>query len=392
MAGGFMSTTVCLWADTFGYPEGGGHAWVYLNWALGLRALGCRVIWMEGADPRTPVPEIHRLTAALKTRLERYGFAERVALCSCTPEPLPPGAASGCLDVEAAAAEADLLLNISYSGDDALLRRFRRTALIDIDPGLLQVWISERQIELPRYDVYFTIGETVSQPGARFPDAGLPWHYTPPCVALDFWPVCRAPDDAPFTTVSHWHTYREWVCHGEESYLNDKRSGFLPFLELPRHTHVPLELALCQAADEDLRLDPDEEEERRTLEGRGWRVRHSFAVAYNPWDYQKYVQDSRGEFSCAKPSYVRLQTAWVSDRTLCYLASGKPAVVEHTGPSRILPDAAGLFRFHDLPGAARCLEAVAADYDRQCRLARALAEEHFDARQVVRRVLEQALP
>src|SRR5262249_53694097 len=77
-AGGLMSTTVCLWADTFGYPEGGGHAWVFLNWALGLRALGCRVIWLEGADPRTPVPKVRRLLAALKSRLQPYGLAERV--------------------------------------------------------------------------------------------------------------------------------------------------------------------------------------------------------------------------------------------------------------------------------------------------------------------------
>src|SRR5262249_11504230 len=139
-------------------------------------------------------------------------------------------------------------------------------------------------------------------------------------------------------------------------------------------------------------LDADEEEERRTLEGHGWRVCHSFAVASTPWDYQKYIQNSRGEFSCVKPSCVRLQNAWVSDRTLCYLASGKPAVVQHTGPSCILPDAAGLFRFRDLQEAARCLETAAADYDNQCRLARALAEEYFDARKVVRRVLERALP
>jgi hypothetical protein len=86
-----------------------------------------------------------------------------------------------------------------------------------------------------------------------------------------------------------------------------------------------------------------------------------------------------------------MENAWVSDRTLCYLASGKPAVVQHTGASRFLPDAAGLFRFRDLAEAARCLEVVAADYERQAGLARALAEEHFDARKVVRTVLERAL-
>ena len=120
-------------------------------------------------------------------------------------------------------------------------------------------------------------------------------------------------------------------------------------------------------------------------------MRDAEVVAFTPWDYQRYIQESRGEFSCAKPSCVRLQNAWVSDRTLCYLASGKPAVVQHTGPSRFLPDAAGLCRFRTLEEAVHCLETVAADYERHCRLARALAEELFDARKVVARVLERAL-
>ena len=120
-------------------------------------------------------------------------------------------------------------------------------------------------------------------------------------------------------------------------------------------------------------------------------MRHSYDVASTPWEYQRYIQDSLGEFSCVKPSCIRLQNAWVSDRTICYLASGKPAVVEHTGPSRFLPDAAGLFRFRDMGEAVRCLETVAADYEGQCRLARALAEEYFDARKVVGSVLERAL-
>jgi hypothetical protein len=87
---------------------------------------------------------------------------------------------------------------------------------------------------------------------------------------------------------------------------------------------------------------------------------------------------------------VKLQNAWVSDRTLCYLASGKPAIVQHTGPSAILPDAEGLFRFTTPDQAATHLEFVLADYARQCRLARALAEEHFDASRVVPLLLSRA--
>jgi hypothetical protein len=157
----------------------------------------------------------------------------------------------------------------------------------------------------------------------------------------------------------------------------------MPFLDLPRHTSQTLELALW--------LREKDAPERAKLQERGWRVRDSSSVASSAQDYQQYVQGSLGEFSCVKPSCIRFQNAWVSDRTLCYLASGKPAVVQHTGPSRFLPDAAGLFRFRDLQEAVCSLEQVVADYDRQCRLARAVAEEYFDARKVVAGLLERAL-
>src|SRR5438094_221156 len=198
-----MSTTVCLAASTLEYPEGGGHLWVYLNWALGLRALGCRVIWLEAAAPEMPVEQVQALLAGLKDRLARYGLADAVALCSQSRTPLPRGASEGCLDLDAAA-EADLVLNLSYASSPEIIQRFRRSAMIDIDPGLLQVWMSEGLMALPRHDVYFTISEVVGQPGACFPDGGLKWQYTPPCVALDWWPPCPAAADAPFTTLSHW--------------------------------------------------------------------------------------------------------------------------------------------------------------------------------------------
>jgi hypothetical protein len=294
------------------------------------------------------------------------------------------------LDIECAA-DADLLLNVISYVSQGVLDRFRRTALLDIDPGLTQIWMSEGISTLPSHDLYFTIGETVGRAGTKVPDGGVTWEYTHPCVALDWWPPCPAREGTPFTTVSTWGSSDYWVTCGDESYPNSKRDGFLPFLDLPKHTTQSLELALCLAADEQLHLTLHEHQERVALEQCGWRVVHSYAVASTPWDYQGYIRGSGGEFSCAKPSYVRLQDAWISDRTLCYLASGKPAVVQHTGPSRFLPDAAGLFRFRDMPEAVKYLETVAADYERQCRLARALAEEFFDAETVVRRVLERAL-
>ena len=376
-----MSLTIWLSARTLKHPKAGGHFWVYLNWALGLRALGCDVVWLEPLDPQTPVPETRTMIDALKTRLEPYGLSKSLALCSWTSEPISSDISEGCLDLESTE-RADLFLNLAYDIPLTIVGRYRRSALVDIDPGLTQIWMSKSEITVAPHDLYFTIGETVGQPGARFPDCGLNWHHTPPCVALDWWPSVPAGRGASFNTVSHWHM-KEWIGGKENGYQNDKRAGFLPFLDLPRHTTQPLELALCLAADE--------EDERAMLQKRGWRVQDSWRVTSTPQDYQRYIQSSLGEFSCVKPSCVRLQNAWISDRTLCYLASGKPAVVQHTGPSRFLPDEAGLFRFRDIKDAARYLERVMADYEQQCKAARALAEEHFDARKVIRRLLELAL-
>jgi hypothetical protein len=353
--------------------------WAYLNWAMGLLSLGCKVIWLEGINPRTPTQKTMANIAALKSRLKRYGLSEYLALCLKSGEPLPKEIGDGCLGLDAAF-EADLLLNLRYGARQDLVSRFKRTALIDIDPGLLQIWISERQIEVARHDLYFTIGETVGKREAKFPDAGLKWVYTPPPVAINWWPPRRAAGDAPFSTVAHW--YGSVIEYGTESYDNSKRSTFLSFVDLPQFTGQSLELALDLVADD---------KDQITLWKAGWMVRESAAVASTPWDYQRYIQGSRGEFSCVKPSCFHLQNAWISDRTICYLASGKPAVLQHTGPSRFLPDSAGLFRFRTLREAAHCLETVAEDYEQQCRLARELAEEHFDAKRVVGRVLERAM-
>lgn len=373
-----MSLAVCLLAPgTLSYPEGGGHLWVGLNWALGLREVGCRVIWLEKASSRVPPDKLAARVELLKDRLRPYGFEACIALVSASGEPVTVRGATDCLDLESATS-ADVLIALGNNDNVGVVERFRRSVLIDIDPGLLQIWANAGHVRLARYDTYFSIGETVGQPTARFPDLGLKWNYTPPCVSVAVWTSHGAPDDSPFTTLAHWHA-DAWLQDGARE---TKRDGFLPFLDLPRSTSHPLELALDLTP-----TDPD----RAALQERGWRIRDARTVAGTPWDYQNYIRTSRGEFSCAKPSCMRLQNAWVSDRTLCYLATGKPAILQHTGPSRILPDAAGMFRFHTLEEAAAAIEHVVEDYPHQCRLARELAVEHFDARNVVRRVLEIAL-
>ena len=367
-----MSATVCIAARTVDYPTGGGHAWVYLNWALGLRALGCRVIWLEEMPVRGDPGE---RIGALEDRLRSYGFDEIALTEHDGSSPTLP-AARRHLDLDAAADEADLLLNVKYELEREVVARFRRTALLDIDPGLSQVWLANGWVQIAPHDVYLTIGETVGTPEALFPDAGLEWHHVRPAVHLDIWTVTDDSPTRPFTTVSHWP-----MNHQDNPRPNTKRHGFLPYLDLPSLTSEQVELAISMFGE------PAPAE----LVDHGWSVVEAWEVAGTPGTYRDYIRSSRGEFSCVKPSCVEYQNAWISDRTICYFASGRPAVIEHTGPSAFLPDGEGLFRFRSPAEAAAQLEAVAGDYERQSRFARALAEEHFDSRKSAARALEIAL-
>jgi hypothetical protein len=378
-----MTAVVCLGAGALDYPggKGSGHTWVFLNWALGLRSLGCRVIWLESAPPHISVDVARERLTILRRFLKPYRF-EEIALASSNGGPPVGQVADQCMSCAEAAAEADLFLDLGHNRLPTEVERFSRTAFVDIDPGLLQLWMEAGETSGANYDRYFTLGETVGTARARFPDCGIAWIYTPPPVFLDEWAVAPSPPGAAYTTVTH--LYAGTVEIDGQEFNNDKRAAFLGYLNLPSRAQQPLELALCLGTD-DANDGP--------LFGRaGWRVLDAWNVTATPQDYVAYIRNSRGEFSCAKPSCVLLQNAWISDRTICYLASGKPAVVQHTGPSRFLPNAEGLFRFRTVEEAAAMLEAAESDYGRQSRAARALAEEHFDARKVVARVLERALP
>ena len=368
------------------FLEAGGHFWVYMQYVQGLRQLGCEVYWLERIRSSGDPARDDAMLATFSARMERYGLADKLILYVSQKQG-GDGNAVRFVNMaprraEAILRRADLLLNFDYRLDQTVLIYFRRTALVDIDPGLLQFWIAMRQMTVQPHDVYFTTGETVGTPAAQFPDVGYPWVHVHPLVCLECWPYTHDPGCQMFTTVSSWWS-NDWLTDGTGYVDNSKRASFLEFLELPRHTPQPLELAMY--------FGDGDEQDMRLLEDHGWHLRHSREVAGTPERYQAYIQGSRGEFSCAKPSCMKFQNAWVSDRTLCYLASGKPIVVQHTGPSEFLPNGEGMFRFTTIGEAVEALAAVNRDYERHCRAARALAEAYFDARQNLSTILNVAL-
>jgi len=386
-----MTTVVVSPYRTLKFLEGGGHFWVYMQYVQGLRQAGCEVYWLERVPRGAPWQERSRVETWLN-RLKRYGLDGKVILC--TEADTDGGWAQGkpyhyLVGTRSEATEvfkrADLLLNFHYAIDPELLACFRRTALVDIDPGLLQKWMSTGQLVVARHDLYFTIGEMAGTPSAPVPACGLDWVHIRPAVCLELWPYAYDPECELFTTVTDWWSgFASEIVDGREVlYDNNKRVSFLAFAELPRLTSQPLELAVYMAADDT--------EDRRTMERHGWRLRHSLEVSRTPEMYRSYIQRSRGEISCVKPSYIKLQNGWISDRSLCYLASGKPVVVQRTGLSSYLPSGEGILQFSSPAEAAKALAAVNADYERHCRSAREIAETYFDARRTTEKILDVAL-
>lgn len=379
-----MPATVVLSAfDVLQFPQGGGHFSAYLQYVHGLRAQGCDVWWLErlassgdrGADERRAAELSQRLGAAgLPGRLIVYAGAREQERAWLT---LDAG------EAEAVIARADLLLNFFYELDAEMLARFRRTALVDIDPGLLQLWISCGDLQVAEHDLHFTTGETVGTPAAAFPSCGIEWTHIRPPVSTEHWPLAQAPPARGFTTVSSWWS-DEWAADGRGGfYENSKRASFIEYVELPGRVPMALELALS--------MDDSEGEDLAMLKGNGWQVRRASDVTGSPRTYREYVQGSAGEFSCAKPSCMHLQNAWVSDRTICYLASGRPAVVQDTGPNRYLDGGSGVLRFSTPAEAQAALEEVHGDYARHRTAARELAVSYFDARKIAGEILDAAL-
>jgi len=383
-----MPTIVISPFNVASFPEGGGHLWVYLQYVLGLRLLGCDVYWLEAFRTKGREEQEAAALTAFRLRMQQYGLDRKYILYFTHSDESSPESPSEYLDMTRAEAEAiftraDLLLNFHYAISPGLLARFRRTALVDIDPGLLQFWMTRGQLNVPHHDIYFTTGETISETTSGLPNDGARWTYFRPPVCLEHWPYAFNPYSRAFTTVSNWDA-SDWVVDDDQRYENTKRVAFLEFADLPRLTSQPLELALFLKRERDLA-------EQREMERRGWHVRPSREVAATPQMYAAYIRGSRGEFSCAKRSCMVFQNAWISDRTLCYLASGKPVVVQNTGPSSFLPDGEGMFRFSTAAEAADAFAAINANYERHCRAAREIAEAHFDARRSLETILNVAL-
>jgi hypothetical protein len=363
-------------------PARGGHAWVFLQYLLGFRALGYEVLFIDRLsqgmfppDAGWPPPAA---LAWLDEAMAAAGLGDRYALLLEGEGAAGSGGLPRAEVVERVRSSVLLLDVMGFLGDEELLAAAPRTVFLDIDPGFPQMW---EELGLHRsfgdHDAYATVGLRVGKEDCIVPTCGVEWIRTPPPVVLDQWPV--TPPGETYTSVATWRGPFEPIDFAGQRY-GLRAHQMRRFAELPSATGLPLEVAL--EIDEADRADAD------LLRAGGWALASPAAVAGTIEDYRSYVQDSRGEVGVAKDMYVRSRGGWLSDRSLCYLASGKPVVAQATGFEREIDTGAGLLAFETSEEAAAALNEIEADYARHSRAARELAEERFGSDRVLQDFLE----
>jgi len=355
----------------------GGAAWTRLSWPLGLERLGHDVYFLEQiAEARCAATNV----AYFQNVTERIGLSRRACLIVQDNE---RAIGASMTDLEAMADSADLLINIGgHLTLERLKSRFRRRAFIDQDPGYTQFWqLAGLATESLRdHSDYFTVGENIGTAGCAIPTCGIRWRPVRQPVVLDEWPVADVGGSRRFTTVASWRGLYGRVEHEGVQY-GLKAHQFRKFASLPLRSEEQFEIALSVDAADSVDVE--------LLQRNQWRLADPHAVAADPFAFRRYIQASSAEFSVAQGIYVDTESGWFSDRTVRYLASGKPALVQDTGFARIYPTGCGLVPFRTLDEAVRGAELIAADYERQSRGARAIAEEFFDSDTVITSLLRQ---
>jgi hypothetical protein len=362
-----------------GEPWQGGASWAVMQYLFGLARLGHEVALVEpigdgrGAGPlsdsasgayfrRLPLSELEGAALVRAQSRETVG----------TPYPKLVEFARG----------ADLLLNVSgMLRDERLVEGIPVRVYLDLDPGFNQVWHETGEdVGLDGHTHFVTVGRAIGSADCPVPTCERRWIPTNPPVVLARWPRAdlRPAGDA-FTTVGHWRSYGP-IEYGGIRY-GQRVHSFRDLLELPKRVAARFQVALG--------IHPDEERDLGALRANGWELEDPLQAAGTPDRYAEFVRTSKAEIGIAKEGYVASRCGWFSDRSACYLASGRPVVAQETGFSRHLPTGEGLLAFRSLEEAAACVEEVDRDHARHADAARAIAEEHLESDLVLTSLIER---
>lgn len=357
-------------------PGHGGATWAALQYALGLRALGHDVLLLdEVRGPGDPATRARCLADVVTA----FGLQGRAALLT------GDAGADGMTydEVLTFAASADLLVNLAGTvHDPAVLEAVPRRLLVDLDPAFTQLWHAQGvDVGIGSHDRFASVGLRLHADECAIPGSGVTWTPTLPPIVLEHWPVVQDEPTEGVTAIANWRSYGT-IEHDGVRY-GQKAHSVRALIDLPRHTPEPPRFALL--------IDPAETRDLAELHRHGWVLIDAAHETATPGDYARFVRASAAELGIAKEGYVVSRCGWFSDRSACYLASGRPVVAQRTGWEHVLPEGDGLLGFDTAAEAAEALAQVAAEPQRHAAAARGIAEEWLNARRVLPALLDAAL-
>lgn len=373
----------------------GGVTWDYMQYVLGFRALGHDVWYLEDTamwayDPvkQEPTAECAHNTNYLERVMREFDLGDRWIYRNGAD-----GRYYGVGDAEKAEQilkSADVLANVS----GACWLREPTAAIplklfLDGDPMFTQISLAtdpgtEYAMRVAAHERHFSFGMNIGNTACHVPTAGLDWRPTVQPVALDWWKKTLMPPGAEHIAEGAWTTVMNWASYPPKEFegrtYGQKDIEFERFRDLPSMTDEKFVLAMGQGVGQNRPTS--------LLEEKGWRIIEPDVHIPDYASYHDFLTNSKGEWSIAKNGYVRSMSGWFSCRSACYLAAGKPVVVQDTGWTDHLPSGEGVLAFNTLQEAADALETISSDYGHHCRAARAYAEKHFDAARVCASLLE----
>lgn len=367
-----------------GDPGQGGAVWAVLQYVLGLARLGHDVYLLEplradSVQPRGASLDSSSNAAYFQRVVDQFGLSGRSSLLL---DETNESAGIPYPEVLKIARKTDILLNISgMLTRDEIVDPIPLRIYLDLDPGFNQLWHAIQGIDMrfAKHNRFVTVGCALGSAECPIPTCGLPWVPTFQPVVLEHWPRAQPIRLDALTSVANWRGYGS-IEHNGILY-GQKAHSVREFIDLPVKTAERILVALG--------IHPDETRDLEALNRNGWQILDPAAAAGTPGKYRQFVQGSRMELGIAKSGYVKGQCGWFSDRSACYLASGRPVIAQETGFSTFLPTGQGLFAFRSGDEAAEAIRSVRADYESHADAARRIAEEFFDSDKVLPKLLER---
>jgi hypothetical protein len=367
-------------------PHVGGHTWVFLQYLLGFRRLGHDVLFVDRLEPGMcvgeggePAPFEDSVNLRyLAEVMDRFGLGDSWSLLYDGGR---EAAGLSRAEVIERTGRSALLINVmGFLEDEEILGTAPIRAFLDIDPGFGQIWKALGLHDLFQgHDRFLTVGGRIGSADCEIPTCGMDWVPIKPPVELTDWPT-QADRGSRFTSVASWRGAFGPLEYGGRT-LGLRVHEFRRFFELPERAPAGFEAALD--------IDDAEVDDLDALRRHGWELVDPRSVAGDAWSYRDYVQRSAAELMVAKNLYVDTRSGWFSDRSACYLASGRPVLAQDTGLDGLLPSGEGLLTFSTLDEAVAGVEEIQGDYERHSRAAREIAEEHFAAEKVLPEMLEE---